>query len=200
MQVNGQIIFSDRKNSCGTKLFKLPIKKLNIQSRNINNYESSILKSNNFQKGSLYSTKETTPRKELNKALLSDRTKDLNDPLDDSLSNITEILNRNKKNLNYADLVGKIPGISNEPNYAFDQMLYNKSKLKKAKKLAQKIGVLKLPIKTINNFPSKEALPNSDRIKRDFSKEIKGLFDSNKKERKKEDDNVEISCCFFGRK
>ena len=34
---NGNLYINSRNNSCGTKLFKLPIKKLNIQSRNTNN-------------------------------------------------------------------------------------------------------------------------------------------------------------------
>lgn len=193
MQINGQLIFNNRNNSCGTKLFKLPIKKLNIQSRNINNYDNSILKSNNLQKGSLYSTKEATPRKEHNKVLTSRKTKELPDPFDDSLSQITEILKTNKKNLSYAELVGKIPSISDEPNFLFDQALYNKSKINKAKKLAQKIGVLKLPINNINNISSKETLSNSDRTKQYF-------YNNNNKEKKKNDDSTEVSCCFFGRK
>mgnify|MGYP002623234329 CR=1 FL=1 len=41
----------------------------------------------------------------------------------------------------------------------------NKSKINKAKKLSQKIGVLKLPITNINNISSKETLSNSDRSK-----------------------------------
>ena len=202
MQINGQLIFNNRNNSCGTKLFKLPSKKINIQSRNINNYDNSLLKSGNIQKNSLYSTKEATPRKEHNKVLTSRKAKELNDPLDDSLSQITDILNKGKKPLNYADLVGKIPGISNEPNIIYDQILYNKSKINKAKKLAQKIGVLKLPIKNINmnNIYYNDTLSNSDRNKQNFSKKIKGTLSSNKKEKKSQDDNAEVSCCFFGRK
>ena len=168
MQINGQLIFNNRNNSCGTKLFKLPSKKINIQSRNINNYDNSLLKSSNIQKNSLYSTKEATPRKEHNKVLTSRKAKELNDPLDDSLSQITDILNKGKKPLNYADLVGKIPGISNEPNFIYDQILYNKRKIAKAKKLARKIGVLKLPNKNMNNIEYKNTLntlSNSDRNK-----------------------------------
>ena len=194
MQINGQLVFNNRNNSFRTKLFKLPIKKVNIQSRNINNSNNnSLINSTNIQKGSLYSTKEATPRKEHNK---------LNDPLDDSLSQITDILNSGKKPLNYADLVGKIPGISNEPNIIYDQILYNKNKINKAKKLAQKIGVLKLPIKNINmnNIYYNDTLSNSDRNKQNFSKKIKGTLSSNKKEKKSQDDNAEVSCCFFGRK
>ena len=200
MQINGQPVFNNRNNSCGTKLFKLPIKKLNIKSRNVNNYDNSLLRSNNMLKGSLYSTKEGTPRKEHNKVIISGKKREVKDTLDDSLSQITEILKTNKKNLNYNELVGKIPGISDEPNFVYDQILYNKTKIHKAKKLAQKIGVLKLPITNINNISSKETLSNSDRSKQYLSGKVKGGINTNKKVKKNEDDIVEVSCCFFGRK
>ena len=191
MQINnGQLIYNNnRNNSCGTKLFKIPIKKLNIQSRNINNSENGILKMNNM-KNSLYSTKEVTPRKEHNKVLTTKKMKEPKD--DDSLSQMTEILKKGKKNLRYSDLVGKIPGIDNddEPNFLFNQILYNKSKINKAKKISHKIGVLKFSIPNTHNISSKETLSNSDRSKRDSF--------TNKK--KNEDDSVGVSCCFFGRK
>ena len=203
INANGQFVYNTRNNSCGTKLFKLPIKKLNIQSRNINNYDNSLLNSKNIQKNSLYSTKEATPRKEQNKVLTKVLTtgkhKDTTDPLDDTLSQITDILQKNKKNLNYSELVGKIPGLNDEPNFVFNQVLYNKSKINKAKKLSQKIGVLKLPITNINNISSKETLSNSDRSKQYFSKRVKDGENSNKKNKEK-GDSVEVSCCFFGRK
>ena len=191
MQINNcQLIYNNnRNNSCGTKLFKIPIKKLNIQSRNINNSENGILKMNNM-KNSLYSTKEVTPRKEYNKVLTTKKMKEPKD--DDSLSQMTEILKKGKKNLRYSDLVGKIPGIDNddEPNFLFNQILYNKSKINKAKKISHKIGVLKFSIPNTHNISSKETLSNSDRSKRDSF--------NNKK--KNEDDSVGVSCCFFGRK
>ena len=192
MQINnGQLIYNNnRNNSCGTKLFKIPIKKLNIQSRNINSPENSILKMNNMKKNSLYSTKEATPRKEHNKVLTTKKIKEPKD--DDSLSQITELLKKDKKNLRYSDLVGRIPGIDNddEPNFLFNQILYNKSKINKAKKISHKIGVLKFSIPNTHNISSKETLSNSDRSKRDSF--------NNKK--KNEDDGVGVSCCFFGRK
>ena len=191
MQINNcQLIYNNnRNNSCGTKLFKIPIKKLNIQSRNINNSENGILKMNNM-KNSLYSKKEVTPRKEHNKVLTTKKMKEPKD--DDSLSQMTEILKKGKKNLRYSDLVGKIPGIDNddEPNFLFNQILYNKSKINKAKKISHKIGVLKFSIPNTHNISSKETLSNSDRSKRDSF--------NNKK--KNEDDSVGVSCCFFGRK
>ena len=192
MQINnGQLVYNNnRNNSCGTKLFKIPIKKLNIQSRNINNSENTFIKMNDMKKNSLYSTKETTPRKEHNKVLTTKKMKEPKD--DDSLSQITEILKKDKKNLRYSDLVGKIPGIDNddEPNFIFNQILYNKSKINKAKKISHKIGVLKFSIPNTHNISSKETLSNSDRSKRDSF--------NNKK--KNEDDSVGVSCCFFGRK
>ena len=196
---NGQLVYNTRNNSCGTKLFKLPIKKLNIQSRNINNYDNYLLNSNNIQKNSLYSTKEATPRKEQNKVLTTGKHKESADTLDDTLSQISEILKTNKKSLNYSELVGKIPGLSDEPNFVFNQVLYNKSKINKAKKLSQKIGVLKLPITNVNSISSKETLSNSDRSKQYFSKRAKCDENSNKKNKEK-GDSVEVSCCFFGRK
>lgn len=192
MQINNcQLIYNNnRNNSCGTKLFKIPIKKLNIQSRNINNSGNGILKMNNMKKNSLYSTKEVTPLKEHNKVLATKKMKEPKD--DDSLSQMTEILKKGKKNLRYSDLVGKIPGIDNddEPNFLFNQILYNKSKINKAKKISHKIGVLKFSIPNTHNISSKETLSNSDRSKRDSF--------NNKK--KNEDDSVGVSCCFFGRK
>ena len=199
MIINGQLVFNNRNNSCGTKLFKPPKKILNAQSRNINNYNNNLQQSNNLKKGSLYSTKEATPRKEHNRVLTSIKPKELNDPLDDSLSQISDILKTNKKNLNYNELIGKIPGISDEPNFIYDQILYNKTKINKAKKLAQKIGVLKLPVNNINNIATKETLSNSDRSKQYYSGRVKGIFNSNQKEKKNEDDSAEVSCCFFGR-
>ena len=192
MQINNcQLIYNNnRNNSCGTKLFKIPIKKLNIQSRNINNSENGILKMNNMKKNSLYSTKEVTPLKEHNKVLATKKMKEPKD--DDSLSQMTEKQKKGKKNLRYSDLVGKIPGIDNddEPNFLFNQILYNKSKINKAKKISHKIGVLKFSIPNTHNISSKETLSNSDRSKRDSF--------NNKK--KNEDDSVGVSCCFFGRK
>ena len=183
---NDQTGLNNRNNSCGTKLFKVPIKKLNIQSRNINNYGISP----QLQRNSLSSTKEATPRKEHNKVLTTKKMKEPKD--DDSLSQMTEILKKGKKNLRYSDLVGKIPGIDNddEPNFLFNQILYNKSKINKAKKISHKIGVLKFSIPNTHNISSKETLSNSDRSKRDSF--------NNKK--KNEDDSVGVSCCFFGRK
>ena len=113
--------------------------------------------------------------------------------LDDSLSQISLLLNSNKKHLNFSDLVGKIPGIDDEPNFAYDQNLYNKSRIKKAKKLQNKIGTLKLPI---SNISFKEALTKSDREKKCFSDRPK----LNETLNTKKNDEVDISCCIFRKK
>ena len=198
MQINGngQFIYNNRKNSCGTNLLKLPAKKLNVQSRNVNNYGNNIFQSNNIQKNSLYSTKEATPRKEYKTVLnTGKKIQEKIDPLDDSLDQISEILKTNKKVWNYSELVGKIPGISNEPNFVFDQILYNKSKIKKAKLLLNKIGTLKLPV---SNISSKEALTNSGREKKCFS-DRQNPNEGLKKNTNK-NDFVDVSCCIFGKK
>ena len=57
-----------RNKSNGTKLFKIPIKKIKIQSRN-NNINKNLTNTANLKKNSLYSTKEATPRKEYNQVL-----------------------------------------------------------------------------------------------------------------------------------
>ena len=205
---NAQSFYTIRNSSCGTKLFKLPMKKLNIQKRSDNN-NNYFLKSNNLNKYNLYSTKEATPRKDHNQVLThSGIKKNFYPPkeksekcdLDDSLSNISHILNSNKKDLNYSGLLGKIPGINDEePNFVYDQILYNKSRINKAKILSRKIGVLKLPI---SNISSKETLTNSDREKKCFSDRTQGSASSNenKKSKNNMDDNVGITCCFFGKK
>ena len=205
---NVQSFYTIRNSSCGTKLFKLPMKKLNIQKRSINN-NNYFLKSNNLNKYNLYSTKEATPRKDHNQVLThSGIKKNFYPPkeksekcdLDDSLSNISHILNSNKKDLNYSGLLGKIPGINDEePNFVYDQILYNKSRINKAKILSRKIGVLKLPISTIS---SKETLTNSDREKKCFSDRAQGSASSNENKKGKNnfEDSVDISCCFFGKK
>ena len=205
---NAQSFYTIRNSSCGTKLFKLPMKKLNIQKKSDNN-NNYFLKSNNLNKYNLYSTKEATPRKEHNQVLTHSGikknfypTKEKSEKceLDDSLSNISHILNSNKKDLNYSGLLGKIPGINDEePNFVYDQILYNKSRINKAKILSRKIGVLKLPISTIS---SKETLTNSDREKKCFSDRAQGSASSNENKKSKNnlEDSVDIACCFFGKK
>ena len=149
--------------------YQMSYPSINNQSRNLNN---NIEKENKNKKYSLYSTKEATPRKEYNKVIksttikntINNQTNKINNKneLDDSLSQISLLLNQNKKKLNYSELVGKIPGIDDEPNFIYDQMLFNKSRIKKAKILSNKIGTLKLPI---SNISFKEALTKDDKEK-----------------------------------
>ena len=181
--------------------FLLSYPSINNQSRNLNN---NIEKENKNRKYSLYSTKEATPRKEYNKVIksttikhtINNQTNKLNNKneLDDSLSEISLLLNQNKKKLNYSELVGKIPGIDDEPNFIYDQMLFNKSRIKKAKILSNKIGTLKLPI---SNISFKEALTKDDKEKKCFSDRADLHKSLN---RNKNNDDVGISCCIFGKK
>ena len=181
--------------------FQLSYPSINNQSRNLNN---NIEKENKNKKYSLYSTKEATPRKEYNKVIksttikntINNQTNKINNKneLDDSLSQISLLLNQNKKKLNYSELVGKIPGIDDEPNFIYDQMLFNKSRIKKAKILSNKIGTLKLPI---SNISFKEALTKDDKEKKCFSDRADLHKSLN---RNKTNDDVGISCCIFGKK
>ena len=181
--------------------FQLSYPSINNQSRNLNN---NLDKENKNKKYSLYSTKEATPRKEYNKVIksttikntINNQTNKINNKneLDDSLSKISSLLNQNKKKLNYSELVGKIPGIDDEPNFIYDQILFNKSRIKKAKILSNKIGTLKLPI---SNISFKEALTKDDKEKKCFSDRADLHKSLN---RNKNNDDVGISCCIFGKK
>ena len=181
--------------------FQLSYPSINNQSRNLNN---NLDKENKNKKYSLYSTKEATPRKEYNKVIksttikntINNQTNKINNinELDDSLSQISSLLNQNKKKLNYSELVGKIPGIDDEPNFIYDQILFNKSRIKKAKILSNKIGTLKLPI---SNISFKEALTKDDKEKKCFSDRADLHKSLN---RNKNNDDVGISCCIFGKK
>ena len=187
--------------------FQLSYSSMNNQSRNLNNNNN---KENRNKKYSLYSTKEATPRKEYSKVIKSTTIKNSfnnqinkknnknKNELDDSLSQITPLLNKNKKNLNFSDLVGKIPGIDDEPNFVCDQILFYKSRIKKAKILTNKIGTLKLPL---SNISSKEALTKSDIGIKCFSdrSQINGNLNTNKNNNNNNDD-VGVSCCIFGKK
>ena len=198
---NGQSNFMKNNNSTAFKGFKLPLSNINSQSRN---YKNTLLKEKNIRKYSLYSTKEATPRKEYNKVIIpKSGQKTLNQPmkekcdkneLDDSLSQISQLLN--KEDLNYSSIIAKIPGINEEENFVYDQLLFNKSRINKAKILSHKIGILKLPISKIS---SKESLISSDRGKKCFSDRIQETEKINKKE-KNSDDIADTFCCFFGKK
>ena len=198
---NSHSIFTNNNNSTGINKFKLPIDNINSQSRN---YKKALISDKNLGKHSLYSTKEATPRKEYNQVIMPSDVKntfykpskekhDKND-----LDEISQILNNNKKDLNYSGMVGKCPGINEEQNFVYDHILFNKSSINKAKILSHKIGVLKLPI---SNISSKEALTNSDREKKYFSDRVQGMGNSKQNNNNNNDDDiVGISCCFFGKK
>ena len=205
---NGHQLNKNTNNPTIIKGFKLPIANINSQSRNYNN---TLINEKSLRKYSLYSTKEATPRKEYNKVIMPPSLKntshiqkkekiDKND-LDDSLSQISQILNSNKNYVNYSAMKGKgkFPFINEEQNFVYDQILFNKSSINKAKILSHKIGVLKLPISKIS---SKEALTNSDREKKCFSDRVQGNQIMNKNitsTNNMNDNNADVTCCFFGR-
>ena len=190
-----------KNNNSENIYFQLSYPSMNIQSRNLNN--NNIEKENFSKKYSLYSTKEATPRKEYNQVIksttikntINEQTRKINNrnDLDDSLSQISLLLNKNKKRLNYSELVGKIPGIDDEPNFIYDQLLFNKSRIKKAKILSNKILTLKLPV---SNISFKEALTKDDKQKKCFSDRAHFNEGSN---RNKKNDDTGISCCIFGK-
>ena len=194
-------IIMNNTNANVYNYYQMSYPSINNQSRNLNH---NIEKENKNKKYSLYSTKEATPRKEYNKVIksttikntINNQTNKINNKneLDDSLSQISLLLNQNKKKLNYSELVGKIPGIDDEPNFIYDQILFNKSRIKKAKILSNKIGTLKLPI---SNISFKEALTKDDKEKKCFSDRADLHKSLN---RNKTNDDVGISCCIFGKK
>ena len=207
---NSQSLYNNNIQNRNKKL-KLAIPNPNTQSRNYNN---KLIKDNNFKKYSVYSTKEATPGKEYNKVVMPSSVKnkyykppkDKNnlDELDDTLSQMSQILNNNKKDLNYKGMIGKVPGINEGPNFVYDQMLLNKNRNNKAKILSHKIKVLKLPMSSVF---SEETLTNYEQGKNYFSDSENGNSNNankNKDRGKKknninDDDCVSISCCFFGK-
>ena len=207
---NGQS-FSNSRNNVRTNLLNIPIKHLDIQ--NINNMTNNpYMKPNNLKNHNVYPSYYATPRKEYNQVLINPVIKKLNhhpkkkiekkDIDEESVDQISQILNNNKKDLNYSGLIGKIPGINEEPNFVYDQMLFNKSRINKAKILSHKIKVLKLPMMDISNVSTKEKVTNSDRSKGCISDRIKGDGPSEGNNRKNSnmEDKVDISCCFFSGK
>ena len=208
---NSQSLYNNNNIQNRNKKLKLAIPNPNTQSRNYNN---KLIKDNNFKKYSVYSTKEATPGKEYNKVIMPSSVKNKNykpskyknnlDELDDTLSQMSQILNNNKKDLNYKGMIGKVPGINEGPNFVYDQMLLNKNRNNKAKILSHKIKVLKLPMSSVF---SEEALTNYEQGKNYFSDSENGNSNNankNKDRGKKknninDDDCVSISCCFFGK-
>ena len=193
---NFQSLYNNINIQNRNKKLKLAIPNPNTQSRNYNN---KLIKDNNFKKYSVYSTKEATPGKEYNKVIMPSSVKNKNykpskyknnlEELDDTLSQMSQILNNNKKDLNYKGMIGKVP---------------DKNRNNKAKILSHKIKVLKLPMSSVF---SEEALTNYEQGKNYFSDSENGNSNNankNKDRGKKknninDDDCVSISCCFFGK-
>ena len=210
---NNQSLYNINNIQNRNKKLKLAIPNPNTQSRNYNN---KLIKDNNFKKYSVYSTKEATPGKEYNKVVMPSSVKnkyykppkDKNnlDELDDTLSQMSQILSNNKKDLNYKGMIGKVPGINEGPNFVYDQILLNKNRNNKAKILSHKIKVLKLPMSSVF---SEEALTNCEQGKNYFSDSENGNSNNadknknknrgKKKNNNNDDDCVSISCCFFGK-
>ena len=212
MLISGNVqSFSNSRNNVKSNLLNMPIKHLDIQ--NINNMTNNpYMKPNNLKNHNVYPSYYATPRKEYNQVLINPVIKKLNhhpkkkiekkDMDEESVDQISQIINNNKKDLNYSGLIGKIPGINEEPNFVYDQMLFNKSRINKAKILSHKIKVLKLPMMDISNVSTKEKVTNSDRSKGCISDRIKGDGPSEGNNRKNSnmEDKVDISCCFFSGK
>ena len=210
---NDQSLYNINNIQNRNKKLKLAMPNPNTQSRNYNN---KLIKDNNFKKYSVYSTKEATPGKEYNKVVMPSSVKNKFykpskyknniDELDDTLSQMSQILNNNKKDLNYKGMIGKVPGINEGPNFVYDQMLINKNRNNKAKILSHKIKVLKLPMSSVF---SEEALTNFEQGKNYFSDSENGNSNNADKNKNKDrgkkknnindDDCVSISCCFFGK-
>ena len=210
---NDQSLYNINNIQNRNKKLKLAIPNPNTQSRNYNN---KLIKDNNCKKYSVYSTKEATPGKEYNKVVMPSsvknkyykppKNKNNLDELDDTLSQMSQILSNNKKDLNYKGMIGKVPGINEGPNFVYDQILLNKNRNNKAKILYHKIKVLKLPMSSVF---SEEALANFEQVKNYFSDSENGNSNNadknknknrgKKKNNNNDDDCVSISCCFFGK-
>ena len=204
---NDQSLYNINNIQNRNKKLKLAIPNPNTQSRNYNN---KLIKDNNFKKYSVYSTKEATPGKEYNKVVMPSSVKNKFykpskyknniDELDDTLSQMSQILNNNKKDLNYKGMIGKVPGINEGPNFVYDQMLLNKNRNNKAKILSHKIKVLKLPMSSVfseeyeqgKNYFSDSENGNSNNADKNKNR-------GKKKNNNNDDDCVSISCCFFGK-
>ena len=149
-----------------SKLLKFPINNVNINTNN------NINKKNNIS---------ITPNNKYINIINIPKNKEKkinNNDLDDTLSQISLILNKDKKNLNYSGLIAKIPGIADKPNFVYEQILFNKKNINKAKLLSKKISKIKLPT-------SEES-------------KISDMLDEEKKN--KNNNQVSISCCFFLKK
>ena len=163
MLVNNQLISPIDQNS-----IKIQNKNNNFQNINTrifkNNYLHSInanIKSDSFPNYSKINYKTNNENK-----------------LNDTLSQISEILNKTNKNLNYSGLINKIPIINEEENFVYEEIILNKKNISKAKFLSNKIKKIKM---SISDISSKESFSNCE----------KNL------NKNKENDSIAISCCFF---
>lgn len=150
-----------------SKLLKFPINTVNFNSNNnmIKKNSISITPNNKYINLNIQKSKEK--KKYIN-----------NKELDDTLSHISSILNKDKRDLNYSGLVGKFPEIADKPNFVYDNILFNKTNINKAKILSKKISKIKLP--------TSEESKISDML--------------NKEKTGKNDNQVSITCCFFLKK
>ena len=210
-----QLLFITNNYKNGKELNKLPINSIKIQCTNNNNNNNSNSNNNTFKNSyllknySLYPTNEDMTKKEYNQFLIHSninttvypsKYKNEKSDLDDSLDQISQILNISKNNLNYSGFIKKIPGINEESNFVYDQYIFNKSSINKAKKLSNKIRFLKLPI---SNIIQKKNLNNSNSDKKNiYNKEQNknNINDNNNNKKNNIDDNAGIFCCFFSKK
>ena len=166
MLVNSQIIHLDSHSLIKSQ--NKPNNFKNINSNNLNNININNINSNDNK------IKSQTLSNENYK---SNKTK-IENKLNDTLSQISEILNRNNNNLNYSGLINKIPMTNEEENFVYEEIILNKKNIKKAKILSNKIKKIKT---TISNISSKESFLKSEQ-------------NSNKK---KVNDFADVLCCFF---
>lgn len=181
---------SNNNNNNIRNLLKYPVKNINNKSRNNNN---NLFLNNTMKNNSIYSTIQINHRNKNQNFYTKNsfnKFNEKNSELDDTISQISNIINKNKKDLNFSGMIGKIPGINDKPNFVYDQILFNKHNINKAKILSHKIAKIKLPI----SVGSKTLLDSSISEKTYFSKRIQKIND--KKKENESDDHVSVSCCF----
>ena len=165
MLVNSQIIHLDSH-----KLIKTQNKPNNFKNINSNNLNNNI---NNINSND----KKIKSQSLSNENYKSNKTK-IENKLNDTLSQISGVLNGNSNNLNYSGLINKIPISNEEENFVYEEIILNKKNIKQAKILSNKIKKIKMAISDIS---SKESFLKSEQ-------------NSNKK---KVNDFADVLCCFF---
>ena len=166
MLVNSQIIHLDSHS-----LIKSQNKPNNFQNINRNNLNNININNINSNDNKIKSQTLSNENYKSNKTKIENK-------LNDTLSQISEILNRNNNNLNYSGLINKIPITNEEENFVYEEIILNKKNIKKAKILSNKIKKIKT---TISDISSKESFLKSEQ-------------NSNKK---KVNDFADVLCCFF---